>query len=135
MQLSDIDTFTRHYLIAALWSSHAGDDPLDANYGLEDIATETLKKAYIDCQVFQNLNHHLLILAYQFYDDNGNSAHPDAGSAAACAGHDFWLTRAGAGVGFWDRGMGLLGEKLTAAATAFRSIEFYVGDDGKIYSM
>lgn len=136
MNLEQIDTFTKHYLIAALWSSSDGEiESLLDEYGLEDIATETLAKAYSDCQLFQTANHHLLILAYQFYDDNGNSAHPDAGSAAACAGHDFWLTRAHHGVGFWDRGMvKSLGEKLTTAAQAFRELDFYVGDDGKIYS-
>lgn len=29
-------------------------------------------------------------------------------------GHDFWLTRNGHGAGFWDRGLGELGDKLTA---------------------
>lgn len=137
MNLEQIDTFTRHYLIAALWSSSDGEvESLLDEYSLDDIATETLAKAYQDCQLFQTSNHHLLTLAYQFYDDNGNSAHPDAGSAAACAGHDFWLDRNRHGVGFRDRGMTRsLGEKLSAAAQAFRELCFYVGDDGKIYSM
>lgn len=37
------------------------------------------------------------------------------------AGHDFWLTRAGHGAGFWDRGLGELGDRLSAAATAYGS--------------
>ena len=34
------------------------------------------------------------------------------------AGHDFWLTRNGHGAGFWDRGLGALGETLTKWAKA-----------------
>ena len=29
------------------------------------------------------------------------------------AGHDFFLTQAGHGAGFWDRGLGVLGDRLT----------------------
>ena len=31
-------------------------------------------------------------------------------------GHDLWLTRNGHGAGFWDRGLGELGERLSEAA-------------------
>lgn len=48
-------------------------------------------------------------------------------------GHDFWLTRAGHGTGFWDRGLGALGDRLTAHAKTFGACELYVGDDGKVY--
>ncbi len=37
----------------------------------------------------------------------------------ASAGHDFWLTRSGHGTGFWDRGLGELGGRLTAAAKVY----------------
>lgn len=49
------------------------------------------------------------------------------------AGHDFWLTRNGHGAGFWDRGMGKLGDRLADAARAYGSVDLYVGDDKKIY--
>lgn len=39
------------------------------------------------------------------------------------AGHDFWLTRNGHGAGFWDRGMGQLGEDLTAACKPYGSAD------------
>ncbi len=44
---------------------------------------------------------------------------PSKGSPMSYAGHDFWLTRGGHGVGFWDRGLDALGDRLTAAAEAF----------------
>ncbi len=49
-------------------------------------------------------------------------------------GHDFWLTRNGHGAGFWDRGHGELGDKLTKICKDnFKTIEVYQGDDGLIY--
>jgi hypothetical protein len=49
-------------------------------------------------------------------------------------GHDLWLTSAGHGAGFWDRGYGEAGSILTKWAKTFRT-ELYVGDDGLIYSI
>ena len=49
--------------------------------------------------------------------------------------HDFWLTRNGHGVGFWDRGLGKLGDLLTDAAKTYGSADLYIGDDGLIYQM
>ena len=54
-------------------------------------------------------------------------------TASDCAGHDFWLTRCGHGAGFWDRGVGETGERLTKAAEKFGNVDLCVGDDGKIY--
>ena len=48
-------------------------------------------------------------------------------------GTDFWLTRCGHGTGFWDRGYGDLGDKLTAFAEKFGDAYVYKGDDGKAY--
>ncbi len=49
-------------------------------------------------------------------------------------GHDFWLTRCRQGVGFWDRGLGDLGDELTELARSFGELHLYVGDDGKVHS-
>lgn len=49
-------------------------------------------------------------------------------------GHDFWLTRNGHGAGFWDRGQGALGDKLTKICNDnFKSIDTYQGDDNLIH--
>lgn len=55
------------------------------------------------------------------------------GIEAGQAGHDFWLTRNHHGAGFWDRGLGEDGEKLTEIAQGFPEANLYVGDDGKAY--
>lgn len=41
------------------------------------------------------------------------------GMDPASAGQDFYLTRNRHGVGFWDRGLGKAGERLTRAAHAY----------------
>lgn len=51
-------------------------------------------------------------------------------------GSDFYMTRVGHGVGFWDRDAGVCGERLTALVgygTAFPQIDAYFGDDGLVY--
>ena len=110
------------YVTAALWSSVDGDgNPLDDEHDADDVADETRKTMWEDVNNFLNL-----------IDDEGLIGHadfPDAGQV----GHDFWLTRNGHGTGFWDRGLGQLGDDLTKWAKASGECSLYVGDDGKVY--
>ena len=117
----DLRQFQRAYLVCALWSSidEAGE-PLDEGYDINDIAAETISKMHADCKDFYMTN--LADLTY-FAEH----------CAASDAGHDFWLTRSGHGTGFWDRGLGEVGERLTAAAKVYGSCDLYVGDDGLLY--
>jgi len=48
-------------------------------------------------------------------------------------GHDLWLTRNHHGAGFWDRGLGKLGDDLTLLAHSLGESELYVGDDDKLH--
>jgi hypothetical protein len=117
-----MDKFTTAYIEAALWSStdnsdESGGEPLDANYGLDDIAPETLTSIVADCEAFQQ--------------DHAD----DIGSNVEQAGHDFWLTRNYHGAGFWDGDWeDDIGAKLTEASHGFGSVDLYIGDDGLIYS-
>lgn len=118
----DLDAFTEGYLECALWSStdesrDDGGDPLDDNYGLDDIAIEAVQSAIDDCRSFQQ----------------DNAADLD-GLDESQAGHDFWLTRNGHGAGFWDRGLGERGDRLSQASKVYGSVDLYVGDDGKVHS-
>ena len=52
------------------------------------------------------------------------------------AGHDFWLTRNGHGVGFWESGRGYTGKQgkaLTALSKEYREINLIQGDDQKFH--
>lgn len=54
----------------------------------------------------------------------------------ARVGRDFWYTRNGHGVGFWDLGLGEVGERLSALCgygTDFPPVDAYVGDDGFVH--
>lgn len=61
--------------------------------------------------------------------------HPDLKDLdAGQVGHDFVLTRNGHGAGFWDRGLGEQGDRLTEACRPYGTFDLYVGDDGKLYA-
>jgi hypothetical protein len=127
-----LESFLRGYIACALWSSTDDDgEPLDANgRNAWDIADRTLAEMRADCTAFiasnvVDLNAYAFTLGQQ-----PGTVH----DAAERAGHDFWLTRNGHGAGFWDRGLGALGERLTNAASGYRAIDLFIGDDGKVYA-
>lgn len=114
------DQITKHYAIAALWSSTDDQgEPLDSNHSLDDISAETWGRMSEDVLQFIKASAELL----------GHSGQSDEQ-----IGHDFWLTRNGHGAGFWDRGLGDIGDKLTDACKAFGEVWLYVGDDGQIHA-
>jgi hypothetical protein len=115
-----MDAVLSAYIECALWSS-TGDDgePLDDVYGPDDLAPETVDSMRADLADFVDLvtRERLDVTAI------------DPGQF----GHDFWLTRNGHGAGFWDRGLGALGDRLTELAKPYGESYLYVGDDGLIY--
>ena len=120
MDNTKLDEFTLAYIECALWSTNdesdpSGGIPIDTNYGIEDIDSETLEIIVRDCQSFQ--------------DDNLTDICDDIERA----GHHFWLTRNGHGAGFWDGDWPEeIGERLTANSIAFGEVWLCVSGD-KIY--
>lgn len=113
----DTDVMFDEYVKCALWSSLDDNGaPLNREYGPDDIAEATLDEMRSDCESFAESN---------IRDLSGMD--PDF------AGHDFWLTRNGHGAGFWDRGLGDRGDRLTEAAHGYGESDLYVGDDGNIH--
>lgn len=113
-----LDEFVGQYLRTALWSSHGDDgEPLDGLYEVSDISDDATQAAYEECKDF--------IL--------GNAQDLAEIIDAGQAGHDFWLTRNGHGAGFWDRGLGELGDRLTEASKVYGESDLYVGDDGLVH--
>ena len=47
--------------------------------------------------------------------------------------HDLWLTRNHHGAGFWDRGLGDIGKKLTDIAHSFGELGLYKDDDSQVH--
>lgn len=122
-----IDEFAQAYAMAALWSS-VGDDGelLDDCHGVDDIAPECMAAMRKSCADFIGSNK----ADMQAYCERMKS---EEWTGMQRAGHDFWLTRCGHGTGFWDHGLGELGERLSDAASVYGNVELYVGDDGLIY--
>jgi hypothetical protein len=108
-----LDAFATAYIDAALWSTTASNGTaLDEYFDRDDLDADTRASMVSDCRDFQHTNRALLRRAYDVYLSKMGDEH----APAARAGHDFWLTRNGHGAGFWDRGLGKIGDELTTAA-------------------
>lgn len=122
----DIDAFVNGYVTCAVWAGldwsvvvdgeNDNPDPLDDNYSVSDIAEETMEEIRREAREFCEAN-----------------ASDLSGIDPEQAGHDFYLTRNRHGAGYWDRGLGPVGDRLTDAAHAYGESDLYVGDDGKLY--
>jgi hypothetical protein len=118
--MSELDSFVRQYLETALWSSTDDDgQPFDRTCEVDDFAPEAIAQAVEDCKAFRDT--YAADLDATGQDDDTQHA------------HDFWLTRNGHGAGFWDRGYGDVGRKLTDGAHAYGETDVYRGDDGRLY--
>ena len=115
--LDSRDAFTRGYFKAALWLStdDNGGGLEYLNYSEDDLTALAIKCMIHECEDFQQENASALAETYECprYDE-------------ARAGFDFWLTRNQHGAGFWDRGLGAVGHRLTNAAHTYGSSDLYV---------
>jgi hypothetical protein len=132
LSFDELPEFTKHYVIAALWSSNdesdpSGGDPIDSNYDGHDVDPATLETMHNECKAFQEANAADLALAYELYQPCGDGSTPEQQ-----AGHDFWLTRCGHGCGFWDRGLGEVGDRLTEASQKCGERHLWV-ENGVVY--
>jgi hypothetical protein len=112
----------RGYLVAALWSSIDDEgNPLDRDFEITSISTESLLSAWAECSRFIRENETDLT----HLDDERN-------------GHNFWLTRNRHGSGFWnervdDESAEFAMQQLTHASQSFGEIDLYIGDDKKLH--
>lgn len=125
-----IRRFTDAYVEAELWAGlvYMYDDfdefndpnPVPADSIDAPISSQTMADIAEECRDFVEGNRDLL-----------NDLHAQFPSATAeQCGHDFSLTRNGHGAGFWDRGYGPIGDRLSDAARAYGETywEFYGGE-------
>jgi hypothetical protein len=120
-----LDSFAQGYFEAMFFTDCTSDAPELEHATFDDIAPDTMAQAIAECARFQTVNAALLEEAYsRDYD-------------ATQAGRDFWFTRNGCGVGFWDReplAAHGLNDRLSDACTKqFSQRDTYRGDDGKVY--
>jgi hypothetical protein len=117
-----LDSFTQGY-VEALYFTECNSDNVELEMmTFADMADDTLAMIVAECASFQTENVVELEHVYSLerYTDKS-------------AGADFWLTRNRHGAGFWDRGLGAWGDKLTKAAHSYGGRDAYAGDDGKLY--
>ena len=107
---------------------YSDSDPKDTDASVADLAPSTLAEMIAECRRFRAMHGKLLRRAV---------AQP--GYSWERAGHDFWYTRNGHGVGFWCRdelkrsGLDRKLSELVGFKTEFTDCFLYRGDDGLIY--
>lgn len=140
----ELDAFTRGYIEAMFFTEsspaymshewegeecqHAvtegqADGNIPGDVGFADLDLVSLANIIVDCSDFQRANRDLLAQAYTRADYD-----------EMAAGRDFWYTRNGHGVGYWDRKQleaDGLGDKLSDACKRTECNLFY--QDGKVY--
>jgi len=121
-RFAKLDEFTQGYIEALFFTdTGTGDDGELEHATVDDLAPSAWHKIKLICAAFQEANQTLLDAAYACDDYNERRA-----------GNDLWYTENGHGVGYWDRDLGDIGDKLTDAAERHER-GFYRGDDGLLY--
>ncbi len=118
-----LDPFIQGYIHAMFFTdcNSDSDDLADATF--DDLAGQALHEIICTCQCYQSVNAELLSQAYA-----SDSVDYDERQAGA----DYWYTRNGHGVGFWDRGLGDVGQALSDE-TEMPEMSIYRGDDNLVY--
>lgn len=124
-QFAALDEFTQGYIEAMFWTeTGTGDDEQLEHASFAELDQDALAAIIADCEEFQYENRADLDEAF----DNGRIK----GYDAKAAGRDFWLTRNRHGAGFWDRGLGGVGNTLSDAAKGYSTRYIYRADIGAI---
>ena len=117
--------FLRGYVECLLWTGDCEDESKslrDYDFSAEDMQRKLTGKErgqiWKDCRNFQKENPELLSQA------------EEQGRDMEHLGHDFHLSRNGHGTGFWDRGLGEVGQKLNAASREYGSQYIMVSKRG-----
>ena len=116
--------FTQGYVEAAFFADI--DHPDVETYGatVSDLAPSAWFAMVRDCARFMRRHGGLIAQA---------TAGPHYSNKQA--GRDFWFSRNGHGAGYFDRGLGDVGDALQTAARGAGSVDIYRGDDGKLYQL
>lgn len=119
-----LNAFIAGYIEAMLFAETATDHDGEeienlSGYELSAAALDSSKQA---CARFLDWHGEKVNLAIAGSDDYDHTQ----------AGRDLWFTRQGHGVGFWDRGLGMVGDDLSEAAEKFGELSLFLNDDGLI---
>lgn len=110
------DTFIDGYLDAAGWLALDGETMEGTDgYGKDDFALGARDEAAEECCAF--------------IDENREDLEA-SGLSADRAGCDFYFTRNRHGAGYWDEGLGELGDRLSEKARTYGSVTAIVNSEG-----
>lgn len=110
----EMTQFAEGYIEAALCTSN--DDDHESFEGKYPAKLEYVK-ILSDCNKFQKESEDLLRAS---------------GLTEILQGHNFWLNRNGHGTGFWDRDLGVIGDKLSESCKKFKPVDLYLDDEGDV---
>ena len=116
-----LDAFTQGYIEAAFFTEYNADNAELEDARFNELSQTALATIVAECQEFQEANKALLLRAYEIGAYNETRA-----------GNDFWFTRNGHGTGFWDRGLGAIGDQLAKVAR-YSERYLYRGDDDMVH--
>lgn len=131
---AEFNAFHSAYIEALFFRETIGGDgnPLDSDYDSSDLSKRSETKIRHDCLAFYAMNHktiqHGAAPMGQYYDGA-----TDAIRKAAYGGHDFYMTRQGHGVGFWESEWSIAdpNQTLDKAATQFHEFHTWI-NKGKV---
>lgn len=116
--LTVAEEMAEHYNADAGYNrEHGGREHLELREGARE---RMIEKGQLVEFVSDNLSD-LLAYVRGCYDGEREGYDHSQGYPESYAGHDLWLTRSGHGAGYWDRGLGELGDRLTEAAKSYGS--------------
>lgn len=118
------DEIVRQFVQSSVWTGHMSDGEGDMAELDEYVEWDWL----VDTDDFPGIRDEMAATVHDFlgYVSQELSTRElrtyvdHVGGGAGQIGHDFALTRAGHGAGFWDRGAGEIGDVLTDIAEMFR---------------
>lgn len=119
--LDKLPAFERGFFTSAFWTA---DD--DASGGMDYRDTGN---AFDHWERLHPVNKKTLLYALHDWKTENADLLAQAGDDEQ-NGHDLWLTQAGHGAGFWDRGYGEAGETLTERAKAFGPYDCMIEEEG-----
>ncbi len=122
----DIELATQAFIDCLIWSSIDEEcQPLDYTYSIDDVDPESVTAVYSHIvTIYESYTN----IIDQYLELQTNPEY----DISELFGHDMVLTQNGHGAGFWDRGLGELGELLTAMASNEGEAYIYVNDKGGV---
>lgn len=113
---ADTEAFQSAYVEALIWQSTDDDVSAMHHEGFGALDADAVAEVLADCDDFLTPEVRALIT---------RALATEHGYSWSQAGHDLALTRNGHGAGYWDRGLGQLGEDLSEAAATMGDADLW----------